>query len=281
MLWCAMPMPPPDPFDLHGPAVPETPVVLAVPHAGRAYPATLLAMLRVPLARLAALEDRCVDHVAIAARQHETLLVARTPRAWIDLNRDEADRDPRIDAGAVRGSPSMKVRSGLGLVPRRIEGCDDIWRRRLSGAEVDARIAESHRPYHAMLAALLERARARFGVAVLLDVHSMPPLGAGNGPQIVIGDRFGQSADARLSSAIEAVGHRAGLRIAHNVPYAGAHILQRHADPARNIHALQLEIDRRLYLDAALAAPGAGLAATAMLVRAMAATLERIATGGA
>jgi N-formylglutamate amidohydrolase len=257
------------PFDRHGPMAPASPVVISVPHAGRDYPATLLAEARVPAA-LVLLEDRHVDAVALAAHGGEALLIQRTPRASIDLNRAEDERDPQVDAGARAGHhPSAKVRSGLGLVPRRAGGAGELWRRRFSDAEVRERIASAHRPYHAALAAALDAAEARFGVAVLVDLHSMPPLPGARAAEIVIGDRYGRTAGAGLVSRAAAIWSAAGFRVALNAPYAGGHLIERHAAPARGRHALQLEIDRRLYLDAGRDRPGPGLPRIAELVRAM------------
>lgn len=255
-------------FDRHGPEQPVSPVILSVPHAGRDYPLPLRAALRVPLASLLPLEDRHADTLAIAARGAETLFAARQARAWIDLNRAEHERDPRIDEGAEplsEGTMSLKLRSGLGLVPRRAGGAD-LWRRSFADEEVRERIERDHRPYHAALAAALAAARDRFGVAVLLDIHSMPPLAAG-GARIVIGDRFGRSAAGRFVARIEGVVHAAGVRTAVNTPYAGGHVLDRHADPAGDIHAVQLEIDRTLYLDRRREQPGPGFEVTAALLR--------------
>lgn len=252
-----------------------SPVVLAVPHAGRDYPLAMRAALRVPPDRLTILEDRHVDAVALAARGCEWTIVARRARAWIDLNRGEVERDPLLDAGAVPGRApefSAKVASGLGLVPRRTQPTGDIWKRRLDADEVDHRIRADHRPYHLALGHALARARERFGIAVLLDLHSMPPLGR-HAAQIVIGDRFGRSAGARFASRIDAVARAGGLEVAINSPYPGGHTLDRHGAPEDGIHALQLEIDRECYLDAKLDAPGPGLAATARLVRAIIAAL--------
>lgn len=260
-------------FDRWGPAMPASPVVLSVPHAGRDYPAALQAAIRVPLEALAILEDRHVDRVAIAAHGAESLFIQRPARAWIDLNRAEQERDPKLDEGAdARALPgaSAKLRSGLGLVPRRVAQVGDIWRRRLSAADVAARIEADYRPYHAAVASALASAHARFGVAVLLDIHSMPPLGAiGEAAQIVFGDRFGKAAAARFIGRLEGEASAAGIAHALNSPYAGGHILDRHAAPARGIHAVQIEFDRRLYLDDALDRPGPGLVPTAALLRRM------------
>ena len=262
-------------FEIVGPPVPESPVVLSVPHAGRDYPPALRAMARVSTAALASLEDRWVDAVADAARGGETMLVQRAPRAWIDLNRAEGERDPRLDEGASdAGQPiaSAKVRSGLGLVPRRTSQAGELWSRRLTGAEVEARIAADHRPYHAALGETLAAARARFGAAVLLDLHSMPSIAGAASPQLVLGDRFGRAAAARFVHRLEAEVEAAGLRVALNSPYAGGHILDRHARPAAGIHGIQVEIDRALYLDRR-GELSTRFAATAELVRRMIAAL--------
>lgn len=259
-------------------------MVLSVPHAGRDYPLPLRAALRVPLAALRPLEDRYADAVALAARQGETLFVAERARAWIDLNRAENERDPRLDDGAsLSAQPqSAKLRSGLGLVPRRVGPHGDIWTRRLAGDEVTARIRADHRPYHDALAAALKSARERFGVAVLLDLHSMPPLGkAGSAPRIVLGDRFGRSSGSRLVARLEGVARAHGLLAATNAPYSGGHILERHADPKRGVHAIQVELDRTLYLDADMDQPGPGLGRTVALLRAMIDSLADEALPGA
>lgn len=259
-----------DSFVRHGPAEPLSPVVLSVPHAGRDYPPALVAALRVPLAALRPLEDRHADALALAARRDETLFVATRPRAWIDLNRAEHERDPRLDDGAwAHGAPvSAKIRSGLGLVPRRVASAGDIWARRLGADEVQRRIHEDHRPWHAAITASLAAARARFGIAVLLDIHSMPPLGSPEtAPRLVPGDRFGKSAAARFLGRIDGVARAHGVRTAANAPYSGGHMLERHGEPRRGVHAIQLEFDRSLYLDSALDQPGPGLDGAVRLLR--------------
>lgn len=256
-------------FDLYGPPDPASPVVLSVPHAGRDYPLTLRTALRVPVEALKPLEDRHVDALAIGACKGETMLVQRRARAWIDLNRAENERDPQIDGGADRralGMQSAKLRGGLGLIPRRIASAGEIWQRKLDGEEVMARIAGDHRPYHATLSDALARAHAKFGIAILLDVHSMPSLKSG--AQIILGDRFGRSAGGRFVSRLEGEAIARGVPCAINTPYAGGHILDRHGDPAHGVHAVQVEFDRSIYLDDARDALGPGIdAATALLRR--------------
>lgn len=260
-------------FDRYGTDEPASPVILSVPHAGRDYPLALRAALRVPLVALTPLEDRHIDAVAIAAQRQETMLVQRVARAWIDLNRSEQERDPGMDDGASHQAmpqQSARMRGGLGLVPRRVSGVGEIWRRRLDGDEVVARIMLDHRPYHAALADALARARARFGTAVLLDLHSMPPLTRAQGPaRIVLGDRFGRSAATRFVHRLESEILAAGITPGLNAPYAGGHILDVQGRPTAGIHAIQIEFDRTLYLDPALDGPGDGMAAMVALLRRM------------
>ena len=232
------------------------PVVLSVPHAGRDYTAAHRAGLRPPVERITGLEDRLVDEVA-RGQSVAPALVARSPRSWIDLNRHEAEIDPGLVEGAVASRLMLtpKVRSGLGLIPRRLAGIGEIWRRRLSLDDVEDRIAGLHRPYHDALAQLLQQARDRHGIALLVDLHSMPPLPRQNGepgPRIVLGNRFGHSAAPWVSARIAAACDRFGLAWRENSPYPGGHTVERHGAPGRGVHAIQLEIDRSLYLDDAL-----------------------------
>jgi N-formylglutamate amidohydrolase len=272
------------PFLCHGRAGALSPVVIAVPHAGRAYPDGLLAQARVPLHTLHRLEDRFADLLTaqlIALGHH--VIVARTPRAMIDLNRDPREFDPHLTPDApdtARARQSLKQRGGLGLVPSQLSGVGALWRKPLPYAALQERIARVHQPYHAALSAALSHCYALYGVALLLDVHSMPPLSADSGlPQraparIVIGDRFGRSADDRLSDLAVQICANAGVATALNVPYAGHYSLARHGDPARSIHALQIEIDRSLYLAADLMTPASGLAAIQTLLAALVAGLS-------
>jgi N-formylglutamate amidohydrolase len=256
-------------------------VILAVPHAGRTYPPALIAAAALPRHRLETLEDRFADAlIADAVAAGATAFVARRARAWIDLNRDERELDPgMIEASTPppQAIGSARVRGGLGLIPRRIAGGTDIYRRRLTTAEIEARIVGDHRPWHAALADALTAAHARFGIALLLDCHSMPPIarsGEATPPSVVIGDRYGRAASSRLVDCLEAAARRAGLPHARNSPYAGGYSLDRHGRPTAGIHAIQIEIDRSLYLAPDLRSPGDGMprikAFLAMLVAALA-----------
>lgn len=229
------------------------PVIVSVPHAGRDYAPEHLTRLRLPPERLRTLEDRLVDQLALGL-ESAPALVARTPRVWIDLNRHEAEIDPGLveEMTASRLMLTPKVRSGLGLIPRRLAGAGELWRGRISREDVERRIATVHRPYHAELQRLIEASLARHGVAVLLDLHSMPPLErpGQDAARIVIGNRYGQSAAAWATASLLGSAARFGFVTAENTPYAGGYIADRHGAPRNGVHALQLEIDRSLYLDA-------------------------------
>ncbi|MCW1384475.1 N-formylglutamate amidohydrolase [Novosphingobium sp. KCTC 2891] len=266
-------------FTLTRPEPTAIPVVIAVPHAGRAYANTLLERMRHPTFAAPRLEDRYVDLLATdaARRTGAALLIAHAPRAMIDLNRAPDDVDwemvgsPPPDASAHRGGGVMRrARSGLGLVPRRLPGLGELWKRRLERHELDDRIASVHVPYHAMLAQTLADVRDRWGVALLIDLHSMPPLSARSAgevpPEYVIGDRFGAACDGGLVSTVFSYFAQCGRQAAHNRPYAGGYVLERHARRSDGIHCLQIEIDRTSYLDSRMAEPGPGFGATADIV---------------
>jgi N-formylglutamate amidohydrolase len=232
------------------------PVLIAVPHAGRSYRPGLLARMRHPESTALRLEDRLADRLgeAVAQAAGASLLIARAPRAMIDLNRapSDVDWDMLGMASPAPPQPNARARSGLGLVPRRLPGMGEIWRGRLSRDELDERIDLVHRPYHAALAAELAAIRARWGAALLIDLHSMPSLPRNEGragAEIVLGDRFGATCRGDLVASAFAHFAACGRNAAHNRPYAGGYVLDSHANPRGGIHALQLEIDRATYLD--------------------------------
>jgi N-formylglutamate amidohydrolase len=253
-------------FSLSRVADAQVPVLVAVPHAGRDYPDSMLANVRVAPHVLEKLEDRHADLLLAAAQNAGcATLTAHMARAWLDLNRAPNEIDPQMIVDAPRtayAQPSIKVRGGLGLVPRRLADHGELWQRPWPRADISARINSLHEPYHRTLALALSALRARFGAAVLIDLHSMPPLkpeGAGPTPQIVVGDRYGRSAGTRLCDLAVQTLARRGFNVTLNHPYAGGYVLERHGRPASGIHALQIEIDRSLYLDGALRDVGPGL----------------------
>jgi len=245
------------------------PVLIAVPHAGRHYPQALVDRMRSPRLSAMKLEDRYADKLAeaVVRETDAALLIAHAPRAMIDLNRAVEDMDwDMVRNGTPSGFPRMRIgrraRSGLGLVPRRLPEIGEVWNARMEPEDVEARIDSVYQPYHDALAETLRDLRERWGAALLIDLHSMPPLGRrGTGdpvPDFVIGDRFGASCAGSLCAA--AFDHIAwsGRAVSHNRPYAGGHVLERHAAPSKGLHAIQLEVCRGAYLDERLDEPGAG-----------------------
>lgn len=253
------------------------PILIAAPHAGRSYNKGLLGWMRDHKYATLRLEDRHVDKIAleVAERTGAALLVAHAPRAMIDLNRasDDIDwemiRGPRPE-GNARMMSNRRSRSGLGLVPRRLPQLGEIWKGQISHAQLTARIDGVHRPYHQALARGLEKIRDRWGAALLIDLHSMPPLKprheGDQPPEIVLGDRFGASSNGLLVASAFAYLARHERSAAHNRPYAGGYVLERHAAPARGIHAIQLELCRSTYLDQRMEEPTARMATMVRLV---------------
>lgn len=276
-----------EPFSLTMPVNVPIPVLVAVPHAGRVYPAEVLAAMRDPRLVPSRLEDRYADYLGkeIAAATGAALLIAHTPRAMLDLNRAPDDIDWGMVAGSARRAPAhsaanRRARSGLGLVPRRLPGTGEIWRHRLAPEEIETRIQTIHRPYHRVLATTLDTIRDRWGAALLIDLHSMPPLGGGPAAaEFVIGDRFGASCAARLASLSLHQLAEAGRRVAHNRPYSGGYALDHHASPRRGIHAIQIEVCRATYLDGALDAPGPRFAAVSRVLANLVRRLGREVAG--
>ena len=239
------------PFRLDRPVRQTVPFVFASPHSGRHYPASLLERSRLDATTLRRSEDAFVDELfAGAIGLGAPLLAAHFPRAFLDVNRSMAE----LDAGMFHGrlgvpvdAPSARVVAGLGVIPRIVRDGAEIYRGKLDSREADSRLTELYMPYHQALAELMEQTRALFGVAVLIDCHSMPS--ALSVPDIVLGDRYGASAAAQLTARAEAAFIREGFTVARNTPYAGGHTTTLHGRVAAGCHALQIEINRALYLD--------------------------------
>ena len=240
-------------FRLHMPAQLDTPVVFASPHSGRGYPWSFLRSSALDRRAIRSTEDAFVDDLFRCAPEHGApLLAARAPRAFVDLNRDPADLDPAVveDAPPVPGN--RYVAAGLGVIPRVAGGGRAIRSGRISMAEATARIDAFWKPYHAALRARIDAAVAAFGQAILIDCHSMPSACMAQKPgraDIVLGDRFGAAAAEEVAARIETALRGAGFSVRRNVPYAGAYILGRYGRPRAGVHAVQIEIDRSLYMD--------------------------------
>ncbi|MGH6697012.1 N-formylglutamate amidohydrolase [Sphingopyxis sp.] len=231
------------------------PVVVSVPHAGRIYPPEILSAARVDRPTLERLEDSWCDLIAAgAADAGATFVHALWARAVADLNRGEGQMAPGEVAMPLRAqfsAPGRKERAGLGVVPTRLADCGPLWKRPIDGAALEWRLESFHRPYHAALADALAAARHEYGHAILIDLHSMPsiPVGQpGHGARIIVGDRFGGTAGDWLIDLAVTSAERLNEPVARNQPYAGGHIIRTHGRPAEAIHAVQIEIDRSLYL---------------------------------
>ena len=242
------------PFRLTMPAARSTAAVFASPHSGRAYSPAFLASSALDARAIRSSEDAFVDELFAAAPAHGApLLAAEAPRAFVDVNRAADELDPALVEGVRRSGHNPRVSSGLGVIPRVVAGGRPIYRGRMSLAHARDRIDGVWRPYHGALRDLMEESRRRFGEAVLIDCHSMPHEAVDGGrtarPDVVLGDRFGAAAAPGLVERVEAAFRRAGLRVARNAPFAGAYVTQAYGRPAQGSHAVQVEIDRALYMD--------------------------------
>lgn len=257
----------------------DLPVLLSVPHSGRDYPDWLITLAAGGKPALAVLEDPFVDRLVWRALQRGCgAVIQRAPRAAVDCNRAEDEVDPSVVDGARRGRVTARARGGLGIVPARTQQHGYLWRRAISPKQLDERLAQAHRPYHAAIEAQLALLMDRFGCALLLDCHSMPPPPTGI-PPIVFGDCRGKTAESWLSAEAVAITRRSGFEAVLNDPFAGGHVIERHAQPRSGIHALQLEIDRRFYLDERLTKPGRGFDNVAALIEVLAVELGQALIG--
>lgn len=264
-----------------------TGAVFDSPHSGNSYPPGLIRRTRLDGLRLRASEDALVDRLfAPAVRFGAPLLAATLPRAWLDLNRAPEELDPALIKGVHAPVMNPRVAAGLGVVPRLVAEGAAIYDGKLTLAEVAERIRTVHTPYHARLGELLVHAREVFGTAILFDCHSMPsealraaPRVRGRVPEIILGDRFGASAARGIVAATQRAFEEAGFVVARNAPFAGGHIVRRHGRPSQDVHAVQIEIDRGLYLDQRRVEAGPGFDDTADRLAQVIATLVAIGTG--
>jgi len=257
----------------------DLPVLLSVPHSGRDYPDWLVALSAAGKQALATLEDPLVDRLVWRALQRGCgAVIARSPRAAVDCNRAADEVDPSVVDGARRGRVSARARGGLGIIPARTQQHGYLWRRAISRKQLDERLSQAYRPYHEAIEAQLALLVDRFGCALLLDCHSMPPPAAGV-PPIVFGDCRGRTAAGPISAEAVEICRRSGFAAGLNDPFAGGHVIERHGRPEAGIHALQLEIDRRCYLDDRLAKPGRGFDKVVALIETLAVELGQSLIG--
>ncbi len=254
-------------FELRRAGGVATPLVFASPHSGRLYPDALMAASVLSAQAIRRSEDALVDLLLEGAETlGANLLTARFGRAYLDVNREPYELDPSMfedELPPFTHALTPKVAAGLGAIARVVAEGQEIYGRKLSFAEARERIEAVHKPYHAILRALLGEVKAAFGRALLVDWHSMPsaatrPTARGRTPDFVLGDRFGASCAPALTTLVERELRRMGYEVTRNTPYAGGYTTELYGDPAAAVHVLQIEINRGLYLDekALQAGPG-------------------------
>ncbi|MBY0225819.1 MAG: N-formylglutamate amidohydrolase [Hyphomicrobium sp.] len=245
------------PFEVREPLGNLTPFVFCSPHSGRIYPQSFLDQSRLDAMALRRSEDCYVDELFIrAASRGATLLSARFPRAYIDANREPYELDPELFVEPLpdwANARSVRVAGGLGTIARIVSDGEEIYDGPLALSDALLRVELLHKPFHAVLRSLLDRAQRNFGYAILIDCHSMPSAHMAHAgvqrPDFVIGDRFGTSCDLRLTKLIRSIMTELGYEAQLNRPYAGGYITEHYGRPLRGVHAVQLEINRGLYMD--------------------------------
>lgn len=272
-------------YELIQPERRTTSVVFASPHSGRNYHGAFLDGSILDEREIRSSEDAFVDQLfSFAPSAGAPLLLAGAPRAYVDLNRAPDELDPALIAGLRRSAHNPRIASGLGVIPRVVAGGKPIYSGKMTLSEAHDRISTYWRPYHDTLQRLLDQSHRAFNEAILIDCHSMPheaiegigPSGSPR-PDIVLGDRFGAAASSQVMGRIEAAFVGAGLRVARNMPFAGAYITQAYGRPSRRQHTVQIEIDRALYMDEARVEPNANFEPFRNL---LAQVIEEIACAG-
>lgn len=245
----------PSAFDLERSASLRAPVIFASPHSGTVYPRQMTALLSVPLNDLQRTEDAFVDELYCSApAQGTVLLSANFARGFVDLNRDARELDANMFSDGlprVAGMPSARVKAGLGCLPRVGASGRDIYAAQITRADGEYRLETVHDCYHQALHDEIEAMKQDWSDVFIIDCHSMPSRQPGrtNLPDIVLGDRFGSSCSAKLTSKVERYFRREGLSVTRNAPYAGGYTTRRYGRPRRGVHVLQIEINRALYMN--------------------------------
>ena len=245
------------PFEVIEPTQWRGPVLFNSPHSGRIYPRAFLATSRLDLATLRRSEDSFVDELALGVVERGyPLMRAHFPRCYVDVNREPYELDPRMFEGRLpsfANTRSMRVAGGLGTVARVVGDAQEIYDQRISVDDALRRIETLYKPYHRALRKLFTRVHREFGAAILVDCHSMPSTTSGKDERpradVVLGDRYGTSCVGVVSETIEAALRELGYAVSRNKPYAGGFITEHYGNPAAGLHAVQLEINRALYMD--------------------------------
>ena len=246
-------------FEVRRPERLAAPFVFASPHSGRLYPQDMMAASALDEAAIRRSEDAFVDALASAGPKFGApLIIARYARAYIDVNREPYELDQAMFVDELPEfcqARTARVAAGLGSIARVVGEGQEIYLRKLTFSEARRRIEAVHRPYHVALSALVEEAKARFGFAILIDWHSMPSAAAAAGSRgrrgcdFVLGDRYGAACAGAVAGAVERELEAMGYAVTRNAPYAGGHTTEHYGRPADRVHALQIEINRALYLN--------------------------------
>ena len=231
-------------------------VVFALPHSGRDYGVSFLNQSILDQLSIRSSEDAFLDHLIVGIEKYGSpKIIANAPRAFIDLNRSTDELDPALISGIKNNIKNPRISSGLGVIPRVVSHGKEIYRGKLSFEQAQSRIKYYWKPYHTDLSNLLQRSQSVFGQSLLIDIHSMPHEAVSTQssfikpPEIVVGDRFGMSSDPEFTNLVISILKQHEFRVAKNTPFAGAFITKHHGKVKKRIHALQLEIDRSLYMD--------------------------------
>lgn len=259
-------------------------VVFASPHSGREYPWSLLRTTVLDDLAIRTSEDAFVDQLFDCAPQFgATFLKAGAPRAFVDLNRSSDELDPALIEGVRRRGHNPRVASGLGVIPRVVANGRAIYRGKITLVEAKRRLDDYWHPYHNTLQGLLDEAVNHHGQAVLIDCHSMPheavqgiARSGAKRPEIVLGDRFGAAAAGDVVDRVEAAFASAGFVVTRNAPFAGAYVTQAYGRPTRGQHAVQVEIDRAIYMDESLIRPSEHFADVQRTLRGVIADIAQI-----
>lgn len=244
-------------FTVHCKLQQQVPVVFCSPHSGACYPATLIEASRLNAHDLRLSEDCYVDELFQSVTDFGApLIAARFPRAYLDVNREPYELDPelfRVELPDYANTQSVRVAGGLGTIARIVSETDEIYREPPSLAAALERIERLYFPFHEALHGLLNTTRKRFGVAILIDCHSMPSATVGGQPgqrpDFVLGDRYGETCDSQLTHLLRDALNDLGYQVQLNRPYAGGYITEHYGRPQQGIHGLQIEINRALYMN--------------------------------
>jgi len=247
----------PPPFEIVEPPQWRAPIIFNSPHSGSVYPDDFLIASRIDLPTLRRSEDSFMDElIADLSRRGFPVVRVNFPRSYVDVNREPYELDPRMFSGRLpsfANTRSMRVAGGLGTIPRVVGDGQEIYRERLAVEDALLRIETLYKPYHRALRRLINRVHQTFGTVVVVDCHSMPSIGVSRDeprrPDVVIGDRYGTSCAQLLPDMVEATMSRLGYSVGRNKPYAGGFITEHYGNPASGLHAIQLELNRAIYMD--------------------------------